>query len=107
MPGQGAYSVADPRMSDETSDARHKNVFRVVEWNQAAGTISGGHGPSSGGQCVADPRHTGPAKFSNELAVGNWGQPGTAVTGAHGTGQCIADPRYAEGQTIGTAPCQQ
>lgn len=99
MPGQGAYSVADPRMSADTAETRHKNVFRIIEWNKPAGTISAaGHGPSSGGGCVADPRHTGPAKHNNEFRISEWSSSAPAVTGAHGTGQCIADPRYAEGQ---------
>lgn len=93
IPGQGAYSVGDPRMKSETEADRHKNVFRVVRFGEAAGTVSGGHGPSSGGQCVADPRHHGKDKHSNEYHVLPFAEPGKAVTSAHSTGQCVADPR--------------
>jgi hypothetical protein len=80
-------------MNVDTEANRHKNVFRVVRFDEAAGTISGGHGPSSGGQCVADPRHQGPAKHSNEYRIIPWADNSCAVTGAHGSGQCVADPR--------------
>jgi len=93
FPSNGNFSVADPRMNSDSEANRHKNVFRVISYSDAAGTISGGHGPSSGGQCVADPRHHGPAKHSNEFRVVPWGQNSCAITGAHGSGQCIADPR--------------
>lgn len=50
--GQGAFAVADPR----PAGVRHNNVFRVVRMDQAAGTVTGGQSPSSGGQSVADTR---------------------------------------------------
>lgn len=51
-PSNGQYSVADPRIKG----VRHKNVFRVIKYNQNAGTITGGGHPTSGGQSIADPR---------------------------------------------------
>src|SRR5207244_3278917 len=39
------------------------------------------------------PRHGGPAKHSNEFRVAPWDDASCAVTSAHGSGQCIADPR--------------
>ncbi|WP_454691153.1 DNA cytosine methyltransferase [Achromobacter aloeverae] len=93
-PGQGYYSVADPRAYGEST---YKNVYRVVPWSGAAGVVSSGHGPSSGGQAVADPRHAGPAKHSNEFRIVPFEDVARAVTGAHGTGQCVADPRGGHG----------
>ena len=51
-PGQGVYSVADPRIEG----VRHNNVFRIVAWRQHAQTVTAGGHPTAGGQCVADPR---------------------------------------------------
>ncbi|WP_375592144.1 DNA cytosine methyltransferase [Chitiniphilus eburneus] len=51
-PGQGSFSVADPRQQQ----VRHNNVLRVVRFDSHAGTVTSGVGPTSGGQAVADPR---------------------------------------------------
>ncbi|MFN6993716.1 MAG: DNA cytosine methyltransferase [Aquincola tertiaricarbonis] len=91
-PSNGAFSVADPRIA-EHSRFSHAG-FRVLQWDQTAGTVTGGaNAPGSSAQQVADPRHTGPAKHSNEFRVVRWDREACAVTGAHGTGQCVADPR--------------
>lgn len=45
---------------------------------------------------MADPRHVGPEKHSNEFRIVRWDQAAQAVTSAHGTGQCVADPRGGE-----------
>lgn len=42
---------------------------------------------------MADPRHGGPAKHSNEFRIVAWDNAARAVTSAHGTGQAVADPR--------------
>ena len=39
-PGQGTFSVADPRAG--AIETTHKNVYRVVEWDRAAGTVTWG-----------------------------------------------------------------
>lgn len=75
-PGSSAQQVADPRFSD----LRPRNLYRIVP-------------KGSKGAQVGDPRHHGPAKHSNELAVQGWGGAGRAVTSAHGSGACVADPR--------------
>jgi site-specific DNA-cytosine methylase len=86
--------VSDPRMNDDTADTTHKNVFRVVKFDEAAGAISGGHGPSSGGQCVADPRP--PEGAFTKFAISDWeGSTGTVI-GGHGPSHGaygVADPR--------------
>lgn len=87
-PNQGRFAVADPRMADNDFHG-----YRVVRWDRAAGTITGARSPGGSLQSVADPRHTGAPKFSNEMRVGSWAEAAGAVTSAHGTGQCIADPR--------------
>lgn len=76
-PGSSAQQVADPRFDS----ARHTNMYRIVASGIASGTG------------VHDPRHLGPAKHSNELAIQPWNEAGRAVTSAHGSGACVADPR--------------
>ena len=70
----------------------------VNRWDEHMGAVSGRAGPSNGAYSVADPRHMGPAKHSNELRVGSWEEAARVVSGAHGTGQCIADPRFDPGK---------
>ncbi|SQC69349.1 C-5 cytosine-specific DNA methylase [Pseudomonas aeruginosa] len=53
MPGQGTFSVADPRPNWN----RHSGNYRVIRYDQPAGTIiAGGKGVQGGQQSVADPR---------------------------------------------------
>jgi site-specific DNA-cytosine methylase len=87
-PNQGRFAVADPRHAESEFRA-----FRVVRWDRSSGVVTGARAPGSSAQAVADPRHFGTAKFSNELRVGPWTETAAAVTSAHGSGQCIADPR--------------
>ena len=70
----------------------------VNRWDEHMGAVSGRAGPSNGAYSVADPRHMGPPKHSNELRVGAWAEAARVVSGAHGTGQCIADPRFDPGK---------
>jgi len=86
IPGQGPYSVADPRPPEQAF-----RKYQVVKWGGSAGTVIGGD--DNGAYGVADPRHTGPAKHSNEFRVVPFDENSCAVTGAHGTGHCVADPR--------------
>ncbi|WCY20184.1 DNA cytosine methyltransferase [Pseudomonas aeruginosa] len=95
--GQGAFAVADPR----PSVAWHKNVFRVVSMNQHAGTVTTGHGPSSGGQAVADPRYSNwhPGASSRKLNVVPWEGTAGTVTGSQQVASgalSIADPRVLD-----------
>ena len=96
-PGQGTFSVADPR----PSVAWHKNVFRVVSMDQHAGTVTTGHGPSSGGQAVADPRYSNwhPGASSRKLNVVPWEGTAGTVTGSQQVASgalSIADPRVLD-----------
>lgn len=54
-PGQGKFSVADPRPG--YGDATHANVLGVNEWDgKPAGVVSGDPRPTTGANAVADPR---------------------------------------------------
>lgn len=93
-PGNGRFSVADPRAA---AGAAQYQQYGVLRWNEPAGAVIGVKSPGQGTFSVADPRHAGPAKHSNEYRIVPWQGAAGAVTSAHGTGQCVADPRAASG----------
>lgn len=90
-PSNGNFSVADPRY---TAGGEYGQLG-VRGWNQPTGTVTGQRSPIQGGFSVADPRHHGPEKHSNEFRIVPWEREACAVTSAHGSGQCVADPRRA------------
>lgn len=84
--------IADPRPG-YSADA-HKNVYRIVRWDETSPTISSGHGPSSGGMNVADPRMD--HRRSGALGVRAWDSPSGAVAGESlppNGSFAVADPR--------------
>lgn len=91
-PSNGAFSVADPRFA-QSSKWSDGQAYIVKRWDEHRGTVTGASAPGSSAQAVADPRHAGPAKHSNEFRVVRWEREACAVTSAHGSGQCVADPR--------------
>ena len=91
-PGNGSFSVADPRWH-QSARWNEGNSLGVKDWKETASTIGAGSMPGQGVYSVADPRHHGPAKLSNEFRIVKWDWSSVAVTGAHGSGQCVADPR--------------
>ena len=93
-PTNGAFSIADPRF-DQSAKWKDGQALGVRQWGESTGTVAGQQGPLQGAYSVADPRHHGPAKHSNEFRIVPWAREAGAVTGAHGTGQCVADPRRA------------
>jgi len=62
-----------------------------------AGAVIGVKSPGQGTFSIADPRHAGPAKHCNEFRIAPWHGEAGAVTSAHGTGQCVQDPRALSG----------
>lgn len=92
LPLNGAFSVADPRF-DPSAAWKDGQAYGVRRWDASTGAIAGQQGPGQGAYSVADPRHHGPAKHSNEFRIVRYDAAARAVTGAHGTGQCVADPR--------------
>ncbi len=91
----GAFALADPRFAP-SAKWRDGQALGVRRWKDSTGTLAGQTGPLQGAYSVADPRHAGPAKHSNEYRIVAWEGAARAVTGAHGTGQCVADPRGAD-----------
>ncbi|MFY3305264.1 DNA cytosine methyltransferase [Achromobacter xylosoxidans] len=96
LPLNGAFSVADPRF-DPSAAWKDGQAYGVRRWDASTGAIAGQQGPGQGAYSVADPRHHGPAKHSNEFRIVRYDAAARAVTGAHGTGQCVADPRGWKG----------
>lgn len=97
-PLNGAFSVADPRF-DPSAAWKDGQAYGVRRWDASTGAIAGQQGPGQGAYSVADPRHHGPAKHSNEFRIVRYDEAARAVTGAHGTGKCVADPRGSEGHS--------
>lgn len=89
-PTNGAFSVADPRAP---SGALQYQQYGVRRWEDTSGAVIGVKSPGQGTFSVADPRHHGKAKHSNEFRIVPYDRETRTVTSAHGTGQCIADPR--------------
>lgn len=95
-PGQGRFSVADPRPGYGPNTHRH--VLGVKPWEgEPAATISGDPKPSSGAYSVADPR---PAEGANatyqQYGVKDWSETASTVSGQSAPGggaHSIADPR--------------
>lgn len=85
----GNFSIADPRFPASGEYGQ----LGVRGWDESTGTVTGQRSPIQGGFSVADPRHYGPAKHSNEFRIVPWSREACAVTGAHGSGQCVSDPR--------------
>lgn len=94
LPSNGTFSIADPR---GPANAAQYQQYGVLRWGEASGAIIGVKSPGQGTFSVADPRHAGPAKHNNEFRIVPWQQSAGAVTSAHGTGQCVQDPRASTG----------
>ncbi|MGE8369333.1 DNA cytosine methyltransferase [Cupriavidus sp.] len=97
LPSNGTFAIADPR---GPANAAQYQQYGVLRWGESSGAIIGVKSPGQGTFSVADPRHAGPAKHNNEFRIVPWDQAAGAVTSAHGTGQCVQDPRRA-GPTFG------
>lgn len=95
-PGNGSFSVADPRFA-QSAKWNDGHAYGVLPWDDHCGTIAGQQTPGQGYYTVADPRHSGPAKHNNEFRIVPWDDAAGAVTSAHGTGQCVQDPRSTTG----------
>lgn len=92
LPTNGKFSVADPRFN-QSAKWCDGQAYGVRRWDDPTGTVAAGTNPGQGSYSVADPRHQGPAKHCNEFRIVEWARTAGAVTSAHGSGQCVADPR--------------
>ncbi|KWN68330.1 DNA methyltransferase [Burkholderia ubonensis] len=94
-PGNGAFSVADPRAP---AGAGQYQQYGVLRWGEPSGVITGAKSPGQGTFSVADPR-TG-VKHNNCFRVVPFDRAAGVVTGGSGPsagGQAVADPRATTG----------
>lgn len=96
-PSNGAFSIADPRLPIGSLEYSQYGVIRMQD---TLGAVINVKSPGQGTFSVADPRHYGPEKHSNEFRILEWNNEARPVTSAHGTGQCVADPRRV-GESFG------
>ena len=87
-PGQGTFSVADPRRQEGRAEF---GQYGVKTWEEPSQVVIGKAAVGAGGFAVADPRHAGAPKFNNIYKVVPWSATGPAVTG--GKDLAVADPR--------------
>ncbi len=97
-PGQGTFSVADPR----DPGIGHAK-YNVAQWDGVSRTVISGSTTGQGAFAVQDPRHMGAAKHSNEFRIVPYDRATQTITSAHGTGQCVADPRPGMAKKKGDA----
>jgi len=97
-PGQGTFSVADPR----DPGIGHAK-YNVAHWDGVSRTVISGSTTGQGAFAIQDPRHMGAAKHSNEFRIVPYERATQTVTSAHGTGQCVADPRPGMAKEKGDA----
>jgi hypothetical protein len=89
-PGNGSFSVADPRAAEAAAQYQQYGVRR---WGDTGGAVTGQSAPGGGTHSVADPRCPG-VLHNNAFRVVRYADHAQAVTGGTGAvGGCIADPR--------------
>lgn len=94
LPLNGAFSVADPRMSPSAN--RHYNLYRVIHWDRTSNVVAGSSHVGGGAMSVADPRsHTGFGGKGKYIVTPYESAANTVISGST-TGQgafAVADPR--------------
>lgn len=96
-PGQGRFSVADPRPQDCRSGS-----FGVSGYDESIGTVQGESLPSNGKFAVADPRIQTDREGTGRLGVRAWEEPSGTVAGCsrvENGAYSVADPRPAYGDS--------
>ncbi|WP_274396325.1 DNA cytosine methyltransferase [Xanthomonas cucurbitae] len=103
-PGQGTFSVADPRY--DWSPSAHRNKYRIVPFDQASGTVTCSDRVGSGAPCVADPRAFGRFAGAGKFNVTGFDRAAGTVIARSDTGHgayAVADPRPANQREAGDA----
>lgn len=98
-PGNGAFSVADPRW-DHSEKWHAGQQYGVIPWDKSAPTVSGQQSPGQGVFSIADPRPDNQRQYAHIYRVVEWEQPsGTIITRTQPSDGAIsvADPRVAGG----------
>jgi site-specific DNA-cytosine methylase len=96
--------VADGKLQDYLIVPNYRpDAFGVLNWDEAAGCVSGRGGATNGAYSVADPR-TQKDYFHNAFRVSPWDEHRGAVTGGDGatnSGGAVADPRFNSSDDFG------
>lgn len=106
-PGQGRFSVADPRPQENWN----ADVLGVRKWEQHTGTVPGRSGATNGAHSVADPRTNG--MRSGGLGVLPYDENSGVVAGESlptNGAFSVADPRasgYPHHGTMGVTPWEE
>jgi site-specific DNA-cytosine methylase len=88
-PGQGRFSVADPRPND-----MHSGGLGVLDYGDAAGVVAGESMPTNGRFAVADPRVD--EAHNDSFGIRGWDETARVVAGASrpaNGAHSVADPR--------------
>jgi site-specific DNA-cytosine methylase len=88
-------AIADPRVPE--NDSRHQSHYRVTDFNESAGTVTGSTHVANGAPCLADVRlPESKGVYPNRFRVVRWDVQAPVVTGDTDV-QCgapsISDPR--------------
>lgn len=100
-PGQGRFSVADPRVESTFEGA---GPYGVQDWSESSGVVGGCSRPANGAYSVADPRGPivhdaeGRGRAHGKYPVDAWDGPAKAVIAGRDNGAyAVADPRPTQG----------
>lgn len=92
-PGQGRFSVADPRPIDATWN---NEALGIRGWDDPARVVAGATRPANGAHSVADPRPQQANQSFAQYGVKPWEDAAATVTGQSAPGggpNSVADPR--------------
>lgn len=109
-PGQGRFSVADPRPSQGNQTYQQ---YGVKAWDESTVAISGQSAPGGGPYAVADPRPSDAGWNNEALGVRGWQDPARVVAGASrpaNGAHSVADPRvdgHPKSVQLGVRPWDQ
>ncbi|MDH7578498.1 MAG: DNA cytosine methyltransferase [Bacillota bacterium] len=87
----------DWRDLEKMSKNWFENAYRIIPWNEPAGTVTSGHSPSCGATSISDPR-LGHIPRGGVFQVADWNEPSKAIIGHARPGgsngvAAVADPR--------------
>lgn len=101
--GSGAIAVADPHFGKDIPKFNHS--YKITDYEETAGTVASGGGPSNGGIVVSDPRISDrPGRYTDKFRMQSMeGQAGTVtgVTDVQSGAQLVADMRYGSSPRSG------
>lgn len=95
VPLEQNINTSDSRLRLNLSEDAHKNMYRILPWNESAPTVTGALGVNNGALAVGDPR-LGCSPRNGTFKVQSWYKPANTVTASgdvHAGSSAVADPR--------------